>query len=132
MLSKYVISYVIELGPGPFMELSGLSLPSSGPSLPAQAQLDQADGGSLLPTLGQTTHSTLVIGHKIKLLFKKKKENLPLLLISREARSSPPPLHRLCTTQRNIFLFVLNLLPSKFSVLILCDRQPSDFLSTFF
>lgn len=73
------------------------------------------------------------MGHKIMLLFKEKERKpVPVTYLwGRQPVSSPTAL-ALHYMKKYFFSFVLNLLSSNFSVLILCDRQLSDFLPAFF
>ena len=117
-LNEYLISDVSELGPGLLMEFSGLPLPSSGPSPSAQALLERAEGGPFPPPWA---HHICHWSQNEAALWTEKKTTGPHH--SSLGRHPVPLPHR----TGSVFLFVLNLLSSKFSVLILCDRQPSDF-----
>lgn len=118
-----------------------LSLPSSGPPLPAQARPtgcreDPCPGRCVaVHILSLAKPHTAYLSWAIKSCcsLKRKKENLSLLLISGGGHQFPSPtVPVLHNTKKYFFSFVLNLLSSNFSVLILCDRQLSDFLPALF
>lgn len=73
--NKYLINHTIEIGLGPFVDLSGQWLPSSGAPLRGLAEQRADPRWEACPgpdLLCGPLHGVLVIGCKIMLLFKKK------------------------------------------------------------
>lgn len=122
-LNEYLISDITELGPGLLVELSGLPLPCSGPSPPAQALLDWAVGGPCPPPWAHhPCHWS-----QSEIARQPEKGQRPLSPISGRLPFPSPTTPALHSPKKHGLLFVTNLLSRKFSVLILWDRQPSDF-----